>query len=33
MEKTIRNGKVAVLISPGIGLGWFSYNTDVPEIL
>ena len=26
MEKVIRNGKVAVLYSPGFGAGWHSWN-------
>ena len=26
MEKVIRNGKVAVLYSPGIGAGWYSWH-------
>ena len=26
MEKVIRNGKVAVLYSPGFGAGWYSWN-------
>lgn len=33
MEKTIRNGEVAVLISTGYGAGWFSWNTDHKELL
>ena len=28
MEKVIRNGKVAVLISHGYGAGWYSWNTE-----
>jgi hypothetical protein len=27
MEKVIRNGKVAVLISPSFGAGWSTWNT------
>jgi hypothetical protein len=33
MEKVIRNGKVAVLISHGFGAGWYSWNLDHKEIL
>ena len=32
MEKEIRNGKVAVLYSPGFGAGWYSW-IHVPEVL
>jgi len=32
MEKVIKNGKVAVLYSPGFGAGWYSWN-DKEEIL
>lgn len=28
MEKVIRNGKVAVLYSPGYGAGWSTWNYD-----
>ena len=28
MEKVIRNGKVAVLYSPGFGAGWYSWNSN-----
>lgn len=28
MEKVIRDGKVAVLISKGFGAGWYSWNGD-----
>jgi hypothetical protein len=28
MEKVIRDGKVAVLYSPGYGAGWYSWNRD-----
>ena len=27
MEKVIRDGKVAVLVSPGYGAGWYSWNS------
>lgn len=33
MDKVIRNGKVAVLVSPGFGAGWYSWNKDFPQIL
>ena len=33
MEKLIRDGKVAVLYSPGFGAGWFTWNTYAPECL
>lgn len=32
-EKVIREGKVAVLISPGFGAGWYSWNTGHRELL
>ena len=33
MKKVIRDGKVAVLYSPGYGAGWYSWNTKYPECL
>lgn len=33
MDKVIRDGKVAVLVSPGYGAGWSTWNTDTPECL
>lgn len=33
MEKVIRDGKVAVLISTGFGAGWYSWNTEYKELL
>jgi len=33
MEKLIRDGKVAVLYSPGWGAGWFTWNTSHPECI
>jgi len=33
MEKVIRDGKVAVLYSPGYGAGWYTWNQDHPECL
>ncbi len=32
MNKVIRNGKVAVLYSPGFGAGWFSWH-GIAELL
>ena len=31
--KVKRDGKVAVLISPGYGAGWYSWNTKYPQCL
>ena len=33
MRKLSENGKVAVLYSPDFGAGWYTWNTDYPEIL
>jgi hypothetical protein len=33
MEKVIKDGKVAILISPGFGAGWYSWNADHKELL
>ena len=33
MDKVIRNGKVAVLYSPGFGAGWYSWNQKYKELL
>ena len=33
MEKVIRNGEVAVLVSPGFGAGWYTWNLEHPECL
>ena len=33
MEKVIRNGKVAVLVSGGFGAGWYSWNSSHKELL
>lgn len=33
MNKLIRDGKVAILISPEYGAGWSTWNYDLPEIL
>lgn len=33
IKKVVRNGKVAVLYSPGYGAGWFSWNSNVKQCL
>jgi len=33
MEKVVRDGKVAVLYSPGFGSGWFTWNEKHPGLL
>ena len=33
MEKVIRNGKVAILVSHGFGAGWYSWNTEYQQLL
>ena len=33
MKKLIRDGKVAGLISPGYGAGWFTWNNHAPQML
>ena len=33
MYKVIRNAKIAVLVSPGYGAGWYSWNKSHPECL
>lgn len=33
MEKVIRDNKVAILISHGWGVGWYSWNKEYPELL
>lgn len=33
VSKVIRNGKVAVLISPNFGAGWSTWNQDHQDIL
>lgn len=33
MEKVIRDGKVAVLYSPGYGAGWYSWNSHQQALL
>jgi|SRR6478735_9635950 len=31
VERLIKDGKVAVLVSPGFGAGWSTWNTDLGE--
>lgn len=33
MEKVVRDGKVGVIYSPDYGAGWYTWNTEYPEIL
>jgi len=33
MDKVVRDGKVAVLYSPGFGSGWYSWNTSYKQCL
>ena len=33
MQKVVRDGRVAVLYSPGWGAGWYTWNQDHPECL
>ena len=33
MKKVIRDGKVAVIYSPGFGAGWYTWNQDHPKII
>lgn len=33
MEKVIRNGRVAVLVSNNYGAGWYTWNMAYPECL
>lgn len=33
MDKKVVDGKVAVLVSPGFGAGWYSWNRDHPGLL
>jgi hypothetical protein len=33
MDKLIRDGKVAVLYSPGFGAGWYTWNQEHPDCL
>lgn len=33
MKKLVKNGLVAVLVSPGYGAGWSTWNKEKPEML
>lgn len=33
MKKLIRDGKVGVIYSPEYGAGWYTWNTNTPELL
>jgi hypothetical protein len=33
MNKLVKDGKVAVLISPGFGAGWSTWNHEYPDML
>lgn len=33
MEKLVKEGKVGVLVSPGFGAGWYTWNYAYPEII
>ena len=33
MSKTIKDGRVAVVYSPGYGAGWSTWNPDHPEMV
>ena len=33
MEKVIRNGLVGILVSPGFGAGWSTWNDDYPQLM
>jgi hypothetical protein len=33
MNKLIENGKVGIVYSPGFGAGWYTWNTEHPEIV
>lgn len=33
IQKLTKNGKVAVLYSPGFGAGWYTWNYEHPEIV
>ncbi len=32
-EKIVRDGNVAVLVSPGFGAGWYTWNQQHPELV
>ena len=33
MNKVVRDGRVAVLYSPGYGAGWSTWNTNLPDMI
>ena len=33
MDKVVRDGQVAVLYSPGFGAGWYTWNSEHPELV
>lgn len=33
MDKVVCDGMVAVLVSPGFGAGWYTWNKEMPELL
>lgn len=33
MDRIIKDGHVAVLFSPGFGAGWYTWNTQYPQLL
>ena len=33
MNKLVKNGKVAILFSPGFGSGWYTWNKELPELM
>jgi len=33
MNKLVRDGMVAVLYSPDYGSGWYTWNSNIPELL
>ena len=33
MDRVIKDGHVAVLFSPGFGAGWYTWNTQYPQLM
>lgn len=33
LDKVVKDGKVAILYSPGFGAGWYTWNRDCPQII
>lgn len=33
MQKVVRDGKVAILYSPGFGAGWHTWNTEYEQLI